>query len=100
MTRPPQIGARQLVLARPCGYRFFCCDDWLDAEFFFGSDPVLDCVPRLSAALNVNLVSPLRNFFLGYFFVFDHDNLSSRRHGGVPAPVPRYEQTTWLLLKR
>jgi hypothetical protein len=76
MTRPPQFGARQLVLANPRGHRFFCCDDWLDAEFLFSFDPVFDCVPRLSAALNVNLVSSFSNVFLGYFFVFDHGTSS------------------------
>src|SRR6202034_51171 len=90
----PQTSRASIAVAGFCGHRPCLRDHRLGAQLFLRSDPVLDVLPSILAALDIKLVSSLSNFFPRYFFVFDHCCLLDRRHGAASAPCARYASTT------
>jgi len=45
------------------------------AQFVFSSEPVLDVLPRFTAALKIQRISYTRNFFVRWFSAFGHGEL-------------------------
>jgi hypothetical protein len=57
------------------GPRFLWFRDRFAAQFFFGSNPVLDIFSVLAAALKIQLMSPAGDLFFRWFSASKHGNL-------------------------
>jgi hypothetical protein len=70
--------------------RFRWSRDRFVAQFFFGSNPVLDILPVFPAALKIQLMSPASDFFSRWFSVCKHGNLLVCQYG-IGGPTSAYE---------